>query len=178
MMQSVCRVSRTEMVAFSTYLENTLRWHWTVVVPSPRMPLTTTRSPPASTELPASTTPPTWMLTFSTAQPVMASTEDITARWAFSATSGMGWPYSTVRYRSSVSAAPVASIFTPLALFWAFLRLFIRSVTLLPMAVIMPDTPSTSRTAPTAMEAMTSSEMLMLPFSSGSVIYSLLSPMA
>ena len=40
----------------------------------------------------------------------------------------------------------------------------------------MPDTPSTSRTAPTAMAAMTSSEMLMLPFSSGSVIYSLLSP--
>ena len=34
---------------------------------------------------------------------------------------------------------------------------------------------STSRTAPTAMAAMTSSEILMLPFSSGRVMYSLLS---
>ena len=43
------------------YLENTLRWERTMVVPSPRMPLTTTRSPPASTALPASITPSTWM---------------------------------------------------------------------------------------------------------------------
>ena len=35
-------------------------------------------------------TPPTWMFTASTEQPVMASTAPMTAFWAFSATSGMG----------------------------------------------------------------------------------------
>ena len=38
----------------------------------------------------ASVTPPTWMLTASTEQPVMASTAPMTAFWAFSATVGMG----------------------------------------------------------------------------------------
>lgn len=60
-MQSVCRFSRTTMVEFSMYLENMHREARMTVLPSPRMPLTTVRSPPASTVLPASTTPPTWM---------------------------------------------------------------------------------------------------------------------
>ena len=62
MMQSVCKFSRTQMTAFSTYLEKILPRAWTVVVPSPKIPLTTARSPPASTELPASTTPSMLML--------------------------------------------------------------------------------------------------------------------
>ena len=62
------------MVAFSTYLEKTHRWERIEVVPSPRMPLTTVRSPPASTVLPASTTPPTQMLPMArTVKPVSTS---------------------------------------------------------------------------------------------------------
>ena len=63
---------------------------------------------------------------------------------------------------------------------WNFARIPLVASAIMRVAMYeilyMPDTPSTSRTAPTAMAAITSSEMLMLPFSSGSVIYSLLSP--
>ena len=62
------------MVAFSIYLEKMHRWARTVVVPSPKMPLTTVRSPPASTVLPASMTPPTQMLPMArTVKPVSTS---------------------------------------------------------------------------------------------------------
>ena len=62
------------MVAFSIYLEKMQRWARTVVVPSPKMPFTTVRSPPASTVLPASMTPPTQMLPMArTVNPVSTS---------------------------------------------------------------------------------------------------------
>ena len=62
------------------------RWARTVVVPSPKIPLTTVRSPPASTVLPASMTPPTQMLPMArTVKPVS---------WAPSRSAGRASPWA------------------------------------------------------------------------------------